>query len=154
MEWKVCDETAAANVKNYGINVTDITTDDNTYSMTHNADCRSDDCQYNMTLAKPCLNYTVDLVLYTFDNNDYPYDPVNTTTGEEVPSEPLSLNVTTSSTTSVEISWYPPGIGVFCVAKYNVGIISSGRLLNESLIVKNGSILNFRWWFTVTRCQC
>ena len=140
MEWQVCDDTTPENVKTYHINVTDITTEDNTYSMTHNADCRTDACKFNMSLAKPCLDYTIYLVLNTKDGNNYPYDPTNITTGEEVPSEPFNLNSVSSSNTSIEISWFPPEVGKYCVDTYLVTAISSGRYLSIRYVISQENI--------------
>ena len=72
-------------IKNYHINVADITL------MTPRSEWRTMPSvarmtNYNMPLAKPCLNYTIYLVLNTKDGESYPYDPLNITNGKDVSS--------------------------------------------------------------------
>ena len=123
VSWSVCDGVKPLDVEYYQLDVTDITEYVN--NMTYTAHCRRESCELNMTLARACLDYEIQLSLVT-ETETLEYDQVDITTREEIPSSPLGLSVSGKDDNTLDITWEHPETGALCVQQYDVSVWSQG----------------------------
>ena len=125
VSWSVCDGVDPLDVEYYELDVTDNTEYVN--NMTYTAHCRRETCELNMTLARACLDYQIQLSLVT-ETETLEYDQVDITTLEEIPSSPLGLTVSGKDDNTMDITWQHPETGALCVQQYDVSVWSQGVL--------------------------
>ena len=93
---------------------------DNWYNHEVHPSCPDTYCAINVTLIHPCIQYTVQLSGIDVVGNEFHYDEKDITTDSQTPSEPLLLNTSEATTSSIMINWVSPSIGLFCVDHYKV----------------------------------
>ena len=112
--WEPCEVTGAE------VFLYDISLEDNskqTFNQSATVECRAQVCQYSFELVKPCLNYTITLVMTLKNGNTSTYTTVTDRTEEEIPTavtlDGVNEGFTIVNTTldSISISWFPPEIG-------------------------------------------
>ena len=112
--WEPCDETSGEPVSGQDVTLYFISLQDNskyTFNQSATVDCRLALCEYTFDLVKPCLNYTISLVMTMRDNNTNTYTTVTARTEEEIPTSVIGLTVGTTTESSINISWFPPDSG-------------------------------------------
>ena len=134
VSWSVCDGVEPLDVEYYELDVADMTEYVN--NMTYTAHCRRESCELNMTLARACLDYEIQLSLVT-ETETLQYDQVDITTQEEIPSAPLGLTVGSKDDNTLDITWQHPETGALCVQQYDVSVWSKGLLMFKLFISDN-----------------
>ena len=114
VRWSPCG------VAGTGVSLYHISLEDNskhTFNQSATVECRDTLCEYTFDLVKPCLNYTISLVMTLKNGTSVTYDTFTDRTQEEIPTAVATdgvtegFNMDNATSDSISVSWSPPEIG-------------------------------------------